>query len=164
MTWQLEILPGHSALWGLELNSATSLSRSLPLAAHLNHVNRPSLSHLPIPFSLSLKAGYWKDTRKYFLITNEIVSCFCSKPSGGRDFPGGPVFGASPSDAGGEGSIPGGGAGIPHASRPKKKKKTTKNIEQKQYCVKFNGDVKDGPHQKTKQNKIFKQTKPSSGS
>ena len=36
-----------------------------------------------------------------------------------RDFPGGPVVKTSPSNAGGAGSIPGRGAKIPHASRPK---------------------------------------------
>ena len=60
-----------------------------------------------------------------------------------RDFPGGPVVKASPSNAGGKGSIPGWGAKIPHASRPK-----NQNIKQKQYCNKFNKDFKNGPHQK----------------
>ena len=36
-----------------------------------------------------------------------------------RDFPGGPVVKTEPSNAGGESSIPGQGAGIPHASQPK---------------------------------------------
>ena len=35
------------------------------------------------------------------------------------DFPGGPVVKTLPSNAGGEGSIPGWGAKIPHASQPK---------------------------------------------
>ena len=40
--------------------------------------------------------------------------------------------------------IPGQGAKIPHASRPK-----NQNIKkQKQYCNKFNKDFKNGPHQK----------------
>ena len=43
-----------------------------------------------------------------------------------RDFPGGPVVKISPSDAGGIGLIPDQGAKIPHASQPKKKKKTIK--------------------------------------
>ena len=51
------------------------------------------------------------------------------------DFPGGPVVKTSPSNAGGAGSIPGRGAKIPHALRPK-----NQNIEQKQYCNKFNED------------------------
>ena len=60
------------------------------------------------------------------------------------DFPGGPVVKTSPSKAGGAGSIPGGGAKIPHASWPKQG-----NIKkQKQYCNKFNKDFKNGPHQK----------------
>ena len=51
----------------------------------------------------------------------------------------------SPSNnAGGEGSLPGRGAKILHASRPKKKQ----NMKQKQYCNKFNKDFKNGPHQK----------------
>ena len=47
----------------------------------------------------------------------------------------------SPSNAGGAGSIPGRGAKIPHASRPKKQ-----NIKQKQYCNKFNKDFKKMVH------------------
>ena len=60
-----------------------------------------------------------------------------------RDFPGSPVVKTSPSNAGGAGSIPGWGAKISHASRPK-----DKTIKQKQYCNKFNKDFKNGPHQK----------------
>ena len=56
----------------------------------------------------------------------------------------------SPSNAGGAGLIPGWGAKIPHASWPK-----NQNIKQKQYCNKFNKDLKNGPHQK----KIVIQTK-----
>ena len=47
------------------------------------------------------------------------------------------------SNAEGAGSIPGQGAKIPHAQRPK-----NQNIKQKQYCNKFNKDFKNGPHQK----------------
>ena len=47
-----------------------------------------------------------------------------------------------PSNAGGGGWIPGREAEIPHASRPK-----NQNIKQKQYCNKFNKDLKNGPHQ-----------------
>ena len=43
----------------------------------------------------------------------------------------------SPSSAGGAGSTPGGGAEIPHASWSK-----NQNIKQKQYCNKFNKDLK----------------------
>ena len=46
------------------------------------------------------------------------------------------------SSAGGMGSIPGQGARIPHASRPK-----NRSIKQEQYCNKFNKDFKNGPHQ-----------------
>ena len=52
-----------------------------------------------------------------------------------RDFPGSLVVKTSPSNAGGVGSIPGRGAKIPHASRPK-----NQNMKQKQYCSKFNKD------------------------
>ena len=48
---------------------------------------------------------------------------------------------ASPSSAWGAGSVPGQGAKIPHASRPKKQ-----NIKQEQYCNKLNKDFKSGPH------------------
>ena len=48
----------------------------------------------------------------------------------------------SPSNVGGAGSIPGWGAKIPSASWPK-----SQNIKQKQYCNKFNKDLKKiGPH------------------
>ena len=57
------------------------------------------------------------------------------------DFPGSPVVKTSSSNAGGTGSIPGRGAKIPHALRPK-----NQNIKQKQYCNKFNKDFKNGPH------------------
>ena len=49
----------------------------------------------------------------------------------------------SPSNAGGAGSIPGGGAKIPHASYGiKPKHKTEAN------CNKFSKDVKNGPHER----------------
>ena len=48
------------------------------------------------------------------------------------DFADDPVVKTSPSNSGGESSIPGWGSGIPHASQPKQ------NIKQEQYCNKFN--------------------------
>ena len=57
----------------------------------------------------------------------------------------------SPSNAGGAGSIPGWGAKIPHASRPK-----NQNIKQKQYCKKFNKAFKKWT---TLKKKIFKKKK-----
>ena len=62
-------------------------------------------------------------------------------------FPSHPVVKTLPSDARGGGSIPGGGAEIPHASRPK-----NQNIKQKRYCNKFNKDFKNGPHQNNLKN------------
>ena len=59
------------------------------------------------------------------------------------DFPGSPVVKTLPSSAVGGGSVPGRGAKIPHASRPKHQ-----NINQKQYCNKFNKNFKIGTHQK----------------
>ena len=47
------------------------------------------------------------------------------------------------SSGGGVGLIPGQGAKIPHASRPK-----NQNVKQKQYHNKFSKDFKNGPHQK----------------
>ena len=70
--------------------------------------------------------------------------------SGLWDFPGSPVVKTSLSHAGGTDAIPGWGAKIPHASQPK-----NQNIKQKQYCNKFNRDLKNGPHQK----KSFKKKK-----
>ena len=54
------------------------------------------------------------------------------------NFPGRPVVKTSPSNTGGAGSIPGQGAKIPHALRMK-----DQNINQKQYCNKFNKDLKN---------------------
>ena len=54
-----------------------------------------------------------------------------------KDFPGGSVVKTSSSNAGDAGSIPGQGAKIPHAFRPK-----NQNIKQKQYCTKFNKYLK----------------------
>ena len=62
----------------------------------------------------------------------------------GWDLLGSPVVRASPSKAGGEGSIPDGGAKI-HMSCGHK----NQNTEQKQYCNKFNNDLNNGPHQKS---------------
>ena len=50
-----------------------------------------------------------------------------------------------PFNEGGGSLIPGWGAKIPHASWWK-----TQNIEQKQYCHKFNKDFKSDPHLKKK--------------
>ena len=57
----------------------------------------------------------------------------------------------SPSNAESAGSIPGWGAKIPHASRPK-----NQNIKQKQYCNTFNKDFKNGPYQKKNLKKKFR--------
>ena len=65
-----------------------------------------------------------------------------------RDFPGRPGVKNSPPSAGGEGSIPGRGAKIPYASRPK-----NQHIKQKQYCNKFNKDFKKMVHIKKKKSK-----------
>ena len=62
-----------------------------------------------------------------------------------RDFPGIPVVKTLPSSAGGAGSIPGQRAKIPRALQPK-----NQNGKQKQYCNKFNKDLKIGLHQKKK--------------
>ena len=59
------------------------------------------------------------------------------------DFPDGSVVKTLPSNAGSAGSIPGWGAKIPHALRPK-----NQNIKQKQYCNKFNKGFKNYPRQK----------------
>ena len=69
-----------------------------------------------------------------------------------RDFPGGPVVKTSAFNAGGAGSIPGRGAKFPHASRPKHQ-----NIKQKQYCNKFNKDLKKKKVVHIK--KVFKEKK-----
>ena len=58
-----------------------------------------------------------------------------------RHFPEGPVVKTLSSDAGGAVSIPGWGAKISCTLRPK-----NQNIKQKQYCNKFNKDLKNSPH------------------
>ena len=57
--------------------------------------------------------------------------------------PGGPAVKISLSNAGGDASIPGQGAMIPHTSWPE-----NRNVKQKQYRNKFNKDFKNGSHQK----------------
>ena len=54
--------------------------------------------------------------------------------------------------------IPGQGAKIPHASRPK-----NQNIKQKQYCNKFNKDFKNGPQPKKKKTNKKKRVWETSG-
>ena len=68
------------------------------------------------------------------MITNQTYKLIHSKgnhkqneKTAYRDFPGSSVVNTSPTNAGGVGSIPGRGAKIPHASRPK-----NQNIKQKQ--------------------------------
>ena len=56
------------------------------------------------------------------------------------NFPGGPAIKTSTSSAGSEGLIPGWSAKIPHAMWPKHQ-----NIKEKQYCNKFNKDLKKKP-------------------
>ena len=60
----------------------------------------------------------------------------------------------SPSNAGGMDSIPSWGTKISHASGSK----NPQNLKQKQYCSKFNKDLKNGPQQK-----IFKKKKKERG-
>ena len=57
------------------------------------------------------------------------------------DFRGGPVVKFSSSNAGGSDLNPGREAKTLHASQPK-----NQNIKQRQYCSKFNKDLKNGPH------------------
>ena len=57
-----------------------------------------------------------------------------------EDFPCGLVVKTSPSNAGDSSSIPGQRARIPHAKN--------KNVKQKQYCIKFSKEFKNGPQQK----------------
>ena len=61
----------------------------------------------------------------------------------------------SPSNARGEGSIPGRGAKLPHALGPK-----NQNIKQKHYCNKLNKDLKKKwSTSKKKKTKLKKKTK-----
>ena len=57
------------------------------------------------------------------------------------NLPGGPAIKTLPSSAGSEASIPGWTAKIPHAMWPKHQ-----NIKEKQYCNKFNKDLKKKKH------------------
>ena len=60
---------------------------------------------------------------------------------GSWDVPDGPVVRTLPSNAGGTSSIPGGGAKIQHPLMSK-----NQNIQQKQYCNKFNKNFKKLVH------------------
>ena len=60
-----------------------------------------------------------------------------------RDFPGCPVVKNSPSNTRGAGSVPSWKVEIPHALWPK-----CQDIEEKQYCNKFNKDFKNDLHPK----------------
>ena len=64
-------------------------------------------------------------------VAQEIYDCW--------DFPSDPVIKTSPSNAKGEGLIPGQGADIPLALWP-----INQNIKQKQHCHKFSKDFKNG--------------------
>ena len=75
------------------------------------------------------------------------------------DLPGGLVVETLPSNAGGEGSIRGWGAKIPHALLPK-----NQNIKQKQYCNKFSKDFKTVHIKKILKNKQNKTKTEKSGS
>ena len=68
-----------------------------------------------------------------------------------QDFPGGPVVKTLPSNAGGMDSILDQGAEIPHASQPK-----NQNIKKKlkQYCNKFNKDLKKKKKKKKNQSEL----------
>ena len=72
-----------------------------------------------------------------------IILCslvlFCFKTNPGAPL----VVKNPPSNAESVGLIPGEGAEIPYASRPK-----TQNIKEKQYRNKFNKDFENGPHKK----------------
>ena len=62
-----------------------------------------------------------------------------------RDLPSGSVVWTLPSITGDADLIPGQGAKIPHALRPK-----TQNMKQKYYCKTFNKDFKNDPNQKNR--------------
>ena len=65
-----------------------------------------------------------------------------------RDFCCGPVVKTSRSNAGDVGLISGLEIKIPHGLQPQ-----NQNINQKQYCNKFNKDFKNGPHKTLKKKK-----------
>ena len=62
-------------------------------------------------------------------------------PQGSGGLPGSPVVKTLPSNAGDVGSVSGWGAKTPHAMWPQ-----NQIIKQKQYCNKFNKDLKKNPH------------------
>jgi hypothetical protein len=77
------------------------------------------------------------------ILITVVILCslvlFCFKANPGAPL----VVKNPPSNAEGVGLIPGEGAGIPYASKPK-----TQSMKEKQYCNKFNKDFDSGPHQK----------------
>ena len=56
------------------------------------------------------------------MLSPDTVSILNPRKPKCQDFPGGPVVKTLPSNAGGEGLIPGRGAKIPHALQPKDQK------------------------------------------
>ena len=78
-----------------------------------------------------------KTTMRYHLTLIRMTIIKKIRNSKCWDFPGSPVVKTSPSNAGGAGLIPGQGTKVPQASRPK-----NQNMKQKQYCKKFNKDLK----------------------
>ena len=71
------------------------------------------------------------------------------------DIPGGPVVNTSPSNAGGEGSIPGQETKIPHALWAQ-----NQNVKQKQHCNKFKKTLKMAHIKKKKKKLKDKRTEP----
>ena len=76
---------------------------------------------------------------QWFKTLEIYISIFLEGRKAGG-FPGGPVVRTLPSSAEGVGLIPGGELRS-HVHRGQKQ-----NMEQKQYCHKFNEDFKNGPH------------------
>ena len=82
--------------------------------------------------------GGWHARENICVIPTLILTLhFAESKAEAQGLPGSSVIKTSPSNVGGAGSIPGWGAKISHALGPK-----NQNIKQKQYCNKFNKDLK----------------------
>ena len=112
---------------GLEKLSKPSFNCHFPFLKNTAHVSCDVISLSRYCFCSSCDRSMWPS----------IYACRSKEMLWG--FPGGPVVNTSPSNAGGEGSIPDWGTEIPHTLRPR-----NQNIKQKHHCNQFNKDFKNG--------------------
>lgn len=94
------------------------------------------LTHIILP---TQRAG--RQAGKGIIIISFLIAAEMYNQDVNGDFPDCSLVKTPPSNAGGEGSVPGLGTKIPYASQPK-----IQDIRQQQYCNKFNEDFKNDLH------------------